>query len=112
MERVSGLVGNHAFRSNLGRWIRRVIIFHFVCVAWIFFRSPSFEAAWGFLAGLGDWQWKSVYGLALLFLMAHVIVLLFIDLHLGHSGGGDRPETRPGTPRGEPGCWRCALRSW
>ena len=95
MERGSGFVGNHAFRSNLGRWIRRVIIFHFVCFAWIFFRSPSFDTAWGFLAGLGDWQWKSVYGLALLFLLAHVIVLLFIDLHLEHSGGEYLLEKRP-----------------
>ncbi len=95
MERLSGLVGSHVFRSILGRWIRRVIIFHFVCFAWIFFRSPSFGMAWGFLAGLGDWQWKSVYGLALLFLMAHVIVLLFIDVHLEHSGGEYLLEKRP-----------------
>jgi D-alanyl-lipoteichoic acid acyltransferase DltB (MBOAT superfamily) len=95
MERLSGLVGSHVFRSILGRWIRRVIIFHLVCFAWIFFRSPSFGMAWGFLAGLGDWQWKSVYGLALLFLMAHVIVLLFIDLHLEHSGGEYLLEKRP-----------------
>ena len=95
MERLSGLVGSHVFRSILGRWIRRVIIFHLVCFAWIFFRSPSFGMAWGFLAGLGDWQWKSVYGLALLFLMAHVIVLLFIDVHLEHSGGEYLLEKRP-----------------
>jgi len=44
---------------------------------------------------LGDWQWKSVYGLALLFLLAHVIVLLFIDLHLEHSGGEYLLEKRP-----------------
>jgi alginate O-acetyltransferase complex protein AlgI len=33
-------------------WRARVVTFHFVCLAWIFFRSDSFGAAWDMIEGL------------------------------------------------------------
>jgi len=33
-------------------WAARIVTFHFVCFAWIFFRSDSFGAAWDMIEGL------------------------------------------------------------
>jgi D-alanyl-lipoteichoic acid acyltransferase DltB (MBOAT superfamily) len=33
-------------------WLTRLATFHFVCFAWIFFRSDSFAAAWDMILGL------------------------------------------------------------
>jgi D-alanyl-lipoteichoic acid acyltransferase DltB (MBOAT superfamily) len=34
------------------RWRARLLTFHFVCFAWIFFRADSFDAAWQMIVGL------------------------------------------------------------
>jgi len=34
------------------RWGARLVTFHFVCLAWIFFRADSFDAAWDMITGL------------------------------------------------------------
>ena len=34
------------------RWRGRIVTFHFVCLAWIFFRADSFGAAWEMIEGL------------------------------------------------------------
>ena len=34
------------------RWRARLLTFHFVCFAWIFFRADSFSAAWDMIEGL------------------------------------------------------------
>jgi alginate O-acetyltransferase complex protein AlgI len=36
----------------LSTWRARLITFHFVCFAWIFFRSDSFGLAWEMIEGL------------------------------------------------------------
>lgn len=36
------------------RWPRRVLTFHLVCLAWIFFRAPTFAVAGQVLRGLGS----------------------------------------------------------
>lgn len=43
-----------AARPATGRhvWVARIVTFHFVCFAWIFFRSDSFGAAWDMIEGL------------------------------------------------------------
>ena len=43
-----------AARRATGRhvWGARIVTFHFVCFAWIFFRSDSFGAAWDMVEGL------------------------------------------------------------
>jgi D-alanyl-lipoteichoic acid acyltransferase DltB (MBOAT superfamily) len=37
-------------------WRARILTFHFVCLAWIFFRSDSFASAWAMIEGLFT-QW-------------------------------------------------------
>ena len=39
-------------QTTRSRWIARILTFHFVCFAWIFFRSDSFAAAWEMIEGL------------------------------------------------------------
>src|SRR6185436_17803276 len=34
------------------RWRARLLTFHFVCFAWIFFRASSFDDAWAMITGL------------------------------------------------------------
>jgi D-alanyl-lipoteichoic acid acyltransferase DltB (MBOAT superfamily) len=43
-----------ATRRTTGRhvWAARIVTFHFVCFAWIFFRSDSFGAAWDMIESL------------------------------------------------------------
>ena len=40
--------------SRLGRVVSTVVVFHFVCLAWIFFRAEDFTVAWLYLAGLAQ----------------------------------------------------------
>ncbi len=46
------LLGRHA-RTLPGRILATAIVFHFVCVAWVFFRAEDFTLAGVYLAGLG-----------------------------------------------------------
>jgi alginate O-acetyltransferase complex protein AlgI len=58
----AALVGERLWRERRGpstrtettwmRWRARILTFHFVCLAWIFFRADSFGAAWDMLEGL------------------------------------------------------------
>jgi alginate O-acetyltransferase complex protein AlgI len=41
-----------ARRTGRHVWAARIVTFHFVCFAWIFFRSDSFGAAWDMIEGL------------------------------------------------------------
>ena len=67
-------------------WILRIIVFHVVCLAWIFFRAPSFGAAFGMLAGLSVFEWRPEFATALLFLASFSLPLLAIDLLNEHRG--------------------------
>ena len=66
--------------SFVSTWIARVVIFHLVCLAWIFFRAPSLAEAMTFLGGLRTWSWTAEYGLALRFLMVFSMPLMLLDL--------------------------------
>jgi len=65
--------------ASLGAWIRRVLLFHLVCVTWIFFRAPSIGDAFAFLGGLGRFAWVPEYATACVFLAAATLPLFFID---------------------------------
>jgi D-alanyl-lipoteichoic acid acyltransferase DltB (MBOAT superfamily) len=71
----------------LGRWARRIFIFHLVCLSWIFFRIPTFRGAWEQLVGLTHWHWAPEYGIALQFLAVYAVLLFLLDLQLEHSKG-------------------------
>jgi alginate O-acetyltransferase complex protein AlgI len=69
-------------RSFIGRWLRRLLIFNVVCLAWIFFREPSLHQALGQLSALSQWHWQPVYGVALVFLAVYAGMLFVLDLQL------------------------------
>src|SRR5206468_4092296 len=46
-------------------WLARIVLFHLVCVAWVFFRAPGLGEAVAFLRGLGTLTWTAAYGCAL-----------------------------------------------
>lgn len=73
--------------SFFGRWARRIFIFNLVCLAWIFFRIPSFSGAWEQLVALLNWQWNPAYWTALVFLAVYVLALFLLDLQLEASNG-------------------------
>ena len=39
--------------GSVHRWVRRIVTFQMVCLAWVFFRSPTFVIAWSLLKGMG-----------------------------------------------------------
>jgi alginate O-acetyltransferase complex protein AlgI len=88
-----------ASASLVGGWIRKIIVFHLVCLAWVFFRMPSIHDAWKQLSGITTWQWLPVYGVALRFLAMYVLALLLIDLQLEASNGEYLLASHPLAPR-------------
>jgi len=54
---VTRAVQRESLPSATAPWLRPLLIlatFHYVCLGWIFFRSPGFERAWELLVGLGQ----------------------------------------------------------
>jgi D-alanyl-lipoteichoic acid acyltransferase DltB (MBOAT superfamily) len=66
--------------------IKRVLVFHVVCLSWIFFRAPSLRAASAMLRGLFVWNWRPEFPAAFLFLAIFSIPLLLLDIYLELSG--------------------------
>jgi len=67
-------------RNLPGRCIRRGVVFTFVCVSWIFFRSQTLTGAFGQLRALFTWNWQPVYGVAAEFLAIFVVLTLLVDV--------------------------------
>lgn len=62
-------------------WIRRVVIFHLICVGWVFFRSASAGEASNLLwAGVSHLEWIPEYATAFTFLAMFTLPLFAIDL--------------------------------
>ena len=53
-ERALGLRRRAAGRSSAARWLATILVFHFVCLAWIFFRADSYGLAWSYLVGIAS----------------------------------------------------------
>ena len=70
--------GVHSSKS--GPWVRRIVVFHLVCLAWVFFRAQSVSDALGFLAGLPSLSWRPEYLIAFKFLTFFAVPLFCIDL--------------------------------
>jgi alginate O-acetyltransferase complex protein AlgI len=69
-----------------GAWVSRVIVFHLVCLTWVFFRASSVGEALTFLRGVGSLVWVPEYGIALRFLAFFSVPLFVVDL-LNESRG-------------------------
>jgi D-alanyl-lipoteichoic acid acyltransferase DltB (MBOAT superfamily) len=66
--------------TSAGAWVRRIVIFHLVCLAWVFFREPSFGESLAFLSGLATFTWSPVYAMAARFLAVTCLMLFIVDL--------------------------------
>jgi len=67
---------------SITAWTQRILVFHLICVTWIFFRAPSLGEALQFLGGLSVWAWQPEYGVALQFIAVFSIPLFVLDLIL------------------------------
>ena len=63
-------------------WARRAMVFSFVCLTWVFFRSGTVPEAFRLLRGLFSWNWQPIYGIAAQFLAMFVVLMLLLDLAL------------------------------
>jgi alginate O-acetyltransferase complex protein AlgI len=62
-------------------WISRVVVFHLVCLAWVFFRAPSLGAAFSMLRGAATrFVWLPEYAIAFKFLAVFAVMLFVVDL--------------------------------
>jgi alginate O-acetyltransferase complex protein AlgI len=87
VERALGLAaGSSSERALLATVLRRLAVFLFVIVGWAFFRSTTISEAVDFLAGVAVWTATPVAWFTLVFLLAHVLPLVGIDLALETSG--------------------------
>jgi D-alanyl-lipoteichoic acid acyltransferase DltB (MBOAT superfamily) len=98
-----------ASTSLLARWCRRIVIFHLVCLAWIFFRISSFGGAWEQILALAKWEWQPAYFAAILFLAVFAAALFLLDLQLEASNGEHAFATQPYTWRIATGLAFCVL---
>ena len=73
-------------RTVIRTWASRILLFHLVCLAWIFFRAQSWSASLAFLAGIADWRLPAQFLSALAFLALFAVPLLALDLGLEHRG--------------------------
>jgi len=70
--------------QNAFAWIRRVLsilaTFHLVCLAWIFFRAPTFPVAWAYLRGIFTLQPGAVPSTWLFAALIYIPFLLLLDI--------------------------------
>jgi alginate O-acetyltransferase complex protein AlgI len=83
---VFGHREEHVESVGWRKWIRWVITFHLVCLAWIFFRAESISAAITMIGQLSHFQWSPDYAAAWLFLGLLAALGLLMDLKLENSG--------------------------
>jgi len=108
VERVLGVAKDWSSSLFLGRWLRRIFIFHLVCLSWIFFRGESMGAAFAFLKGLGHWSWQPAYWSLTKFLVAFSVPLFILDLYLEATGDEYLFQSRPHFQRVAV-AWSCVL---
>jgi D-alanyl-lipoteichoic acid acyltransferase DltB (MBOAT superfamily) len=67
-------------------WLKRVFIFHLVCVAWIFFRAQSLHDAVSLIGALRVLAWRPELIVAYKFLALFTIPLFLVDVLLETRG--------------------------
>jgi len=63
-----------------GIWLKRVVVFHAICLTWIIFRAPSLGDAWVFIQGLGSIGTPQNLGSAFVMLAMFSLPLLLMDI--------------------------------
>lgn len=61
VERALGWAREEVVRPLWRRAVSIIIVFHFVCLTWIFFRASDFAIAWDYLASFGNWDAPVIY---------------------------------------------------
>jgi D-alanyl-lipoteichoic acid acyltransferase DltB (MBOAT superfamily) len=90
LERATGSLFRTTDRSSIASdsllspraWMKRIFLFHLVCLTWIFFRAESVPAAINFLSGVTALAWHPEYFTAAKFLAAFTLPLFLLDLAL------------------------------
>lgn len=101
VERLFGLApaldhhGQPVRLSFVGRWVRRLIIFHLVCLTWVFFRALTLGDALELLSGVGNLYWRPEYFTALKFLAMFSVPLFLMDLLIENRDEEYPLERRP-----------------
>jgi alginate O-acetyltransferase complex protein AlgI len=72
--------------SPLPTWVARIVLFHFICFGWLFFRADSVGEAFSLLAGLGHLAWRPEYRTAFQFLLMFSLPLFLLDLRMERAG--------------------------
>jgi len=94
-ERVIGVARDWSSSNLLGRWSRRILVFHIVCFSWVFFRAESISAAWTMLGGVLYWNWQPSYMAAAKMLVTFTFPMFLLDLYLEATGDEYVFESRP-----------------
>jgi alginate O-acetyltransferase complex protein AlgI len=81
--------------TSPGAWASRIVVFHLVCLGWVFFRAPGLREAATFLRGLGSFVWVPEYGIAFRFLAVFTAPLFLIDVFNEARGEEFLFETSP-----------------
>jgi D-alanyl-lipoteichoic acid acyltransferase DltB (MBOAT superfamily) len=66
---------------------KQLLVFHIVCLSWLFFRAETISSALRMLGALRHFSWSEEYGPAFLFLGVLVAIGLAMDLQMESSGG-------------------------
>jgi D-alanyl-lipoteichoic acid acyltransferase DltB (MBOAT superfamily) len=106
---VMGRTDHTQSSSMAAVWFRRAVIFHLVCLTWIFFRAQSVTDAFTMLAGLGNFQWSPAFVNAILLLAVLALIQIAIDLRLENSDEEYIFERRPQLSRVAIGLAGCVL---
>jgi len=69
----------HWVVGRIMRLISGVIVFHFVCLAWVFFRVPSFGDAWILLGQLGEWSAGTLWAFPAFFMLVIGFSMQWMD---------------------------------
>lgn len=78
--------GEESPESSGSIWAKRILLFHLVCLTWIFFRAQSVGEAFEFLSGITTVTWQPEFATALLMLAFFTLPLFVADLYLEKTG--------------------------
>ena len=73
---------SHEEPTGVSAWWRRIVIFHLVCGAWLFFRAANFDEAFSMLRVMGNFRWEPIHTYALIHLLCFAGPLFLLDLIL------------------------------
>jgi D-alanyl-lipoteichoic acid acyltransferase DltB (MBOAT superfamily) len=73
--------------SRVWRWLKRIVVFQFVCLTWIFFRAPSLGDAMKLISNLFRSSAAPDLLPAFFFLAFFVAIIVAMDLMVEQNGG-------------------------